>query len=127
MNGPTKPPRFPTELISPIEAAAADSVRNSVGTGQNAGWKPKYAPPTPMKKSIASKTLEPMWIAMKRKDPLSRRGIAACHRRSCVRSECHPLSRLELRDTSMRVYRVVGIARTEHLQELQEAHLPSER
>src|SRR5215510_602700 len=55
IDGPTNPPRFPTELMSPIEAAAADSVRNSLGTGQKAGWKPKYAPPTPTKKRIASR------------------------------------------------------------------------
>src|SRR5215471_3515796 len=38
--GPTKPPRFPTELIKPMEAAAADSLRNRVGTAQKQGWKP---------------------------------------------------------------------------------------
>src|SRR5262245_39212303 len=58
INGPTNPPRFPTELMSPIEAAAADSVRNALGTGQKAGWKPKYAPPTPTKNSIERKTLD---------------------------------------------------------------------
>src|SRR5215469_10633682 len=44
MNGPTNPPRFPTELMSPMEAAAADSVRNSVGTGQKAGVEAEVRP-----------------------------------------------------------------------------------
>ena len=92
MNGPTNPPKFPTELMNPIEAAAADSVRNSVGTGQNAGWKPKYAPPTPIKKRIASRRLDPMLIAIKRKSPLNSRGTTACQRRSQFRSECQPFS-----------------------------------
>ncbi len=38
ISGPTKPPRFPTELIKPIDAAAAESLRNSVGTAQKGGW-----------------------------------------------------------------------------------------
>lgn len=37
IKGPTNPPRFPTELIIPIDAAAADSLSNSVGIAQNAG------------------------------------------------------------------------------------------
>ncbi len=32
IKGPTKPPKLPTELIKPIDAAAADSLRNSGGT-----------------------------------------------------------------------------------------------
>ena len=35
--GPKNPPRFPNELIRPIDAAAADSVRNIVGTDQKHG------------------------------------------------------------------------------------------
>ena len=37
ISGPTKPPRFPTELMRPIDAAAAESLRNSVGTAQKGG------------------------------------------------------------------------------------------
>src|SRR5438552_986495 len=35
--GPTKPPRFPTELINPIPAAAPSPRRNAVGSDQNGG------------------------------------------------------------------------------------------
>ena len=36
-DGPTNPPRLPTELISPILPAAADSVKIILGSAQNAG------------------------------------------------------------------------------------------
>jgi hypothetical protein len=37
IKGPTKPLRFPTELISPMDAAAADSAKKVVGTAQKQG------------------------------------------------------------------------------------------
>jgi hypothetical protein len=36
--GPKNPPRLPTELIIPMDAAAADSLKNAVGTAQKQGW-----------------------------------------------------------------------------------------
>ena len=36
-DGPTNPPRLPTELISPMLPAAAASVKNRLGSAQNAG------------------------------------------------------------------------------------------
>ena len=36
-DGPTNPPRLPTELISPMLPAAAASVRSRLGSAQNAG------------------------------------------------------------------------------------------
>jgi hypothetical protein len=35
--GPKNPPRFPTELINPMDAAAADSPKKAVGTAQKQG------------------------------------------------------------------------------------------
>ncbi|CAM4852449.1 unnamed protein product, partial [Rotaria magnacalcarata] len=35
--GPTAPPRLPIELMKPIEPAAADSLKNKLGSDQNAG------------------------------------------------------------------------------------------
>ena len=48
-DGPTNPPRLPTELMSPIEAAAADSPRVRVGICQNGGFQLKQ--PAPMRES----------------------------------------------------------------------------
>src|SRR5271155_237045 len=36
-NGPTNPPRLPTELIKPMLPAAAASVKSRLGSAQNAG------------------------------------------------------------------------------------------
>jgi hypothetical protein len=36
-SGPKNPPRFPNELMRPIEAAAADSVKNIEGIDQKHG------------------------------------------------------------------------------------------
>lgn len=36
-DGPIKPPVWPTELIRPKQAAAADSLKNNVGIDQKTG------------------------------------------------------------------------------------------
>ena len=88
IQGPKNPPRFPSELISPIEAAAADSLRNVVGTAQNAGWKEKYPAQTRLNRQTVSTTFVPNNTARSKLTPLENIGIAACHRRSQDLSEC---------------------------------------
>ena len=51
-NGPTNPPRLPSELIKPMLPAAADSVKSRLGSAQNAGM---YAF-RPVKATVNSKT-----------------------------------------------------------------------
>src|SRR5579864_5775486 len=91
-SGPTNPPRLPSELISPIDAAAADSLRKVVGKTQNAGWNAKYPAPTRQKNETAMMMFVPRSTVSSRQTPHKKSGAAACHRRSQVLSECQPLS-----------------------------------
>src|SRR5262245_5527707 len=90
--GPKKPPRLPKALISPIEAAAADSARNSVGNGQKLGKNAVvHAPTTTINananaKSPRKKSAQPRHVAP------TNNGTAVCQRRSRERSECQPLT-----------------------------------
>ena len=52
--GPSWPPRFPTELIIPILAAAAELVRNRYGIVQNAGRYAFNPPSASMKQTMVS-------------------------------------------------------------------------
>src|SRR5215510_1199801 len=90
MYGPTNPPRFPTELIRPIAAAAADSVRNAVGNGQNPGKYPSAPAATMQKAATTSNGLPPAAITRRYPTAPSMIAPAACHRLSPVRSDDLP-------------------------------------
>src|SRR5262249_5023919 len=88
--GPTQPPRLPKELIKPMDAAAADAVRNMLGNDQNAG---KYAfnPPIASVNSATVSHSVPFvnGVAAMASAP-KKIGTDACQRRSRVRSEFQP-------------------------------------
>src|SRR5580658_7607323 len=88
--GVTKLPRFPMELISPMEAAAADSPRKAEGTGQNEGRKALALEAT-VRQTNANQKWEPERIVSAKATTPSISGTAVCQRRSLVRSECQPL------------------------------------
>src|SRR5271155_2444129 len=88
--GVTKLPRFPMELMSPMEAAAADSPRKAEGMGQKDG-RNALALAATVRQTNANQKWEPERIASAKAAAPSMRGIAVCQRRSLVRSECQPL------------------------------------
>jgi hypothetical protein len=53
--GPTKPPRFPKQLIKAIPAAAEYPVKNSLGSAQNGPQKQKMPEATTHQSATASK------------------------------------------------------------------------
>jgi hypothetical protein len=56
--GPANPPKLATELIKPIEAAAADSLRIAVGSAQKLGINAVvHAPTTTMHPNARTKWL----------------------------------------------------------------------
>src|SRR5215813_3129732 len=90
--GPKNPPRLPKALISPIDAAAADSARNSVGNGQKLGKNAVvHAPTTTINTNASAKSPLKNSAPPKHAAPINS-GIAVCQRRSRDRSECQPLS-----------------------------------
>jgi hypothetical protein len=90
--GPKKPPRLPIELISPMLAAAALAPRKLLGIAHSEGYAATTpANPTEKRTSAADR------FTLTRATPASaaapaKRGIAVCHLRSPVRSECQPNS-----------------------------------
>src|SRR5216110_4107688 len=90
MYGPTKPPRFPNELIRPIAAAAADSVRNAVGSGQKPGKYPSAPAATMQKAATTSHGFPPARTTSRYPAVPSIIALAACQRRSPVRSDDQP-------------------------------------
>src|SRR5215213_278281 len=90
---PTEPARFAHMLISPIETAAADAVKVSVGSAQNGAGQKLAA--NPVRQSQPITTGNGWWgIAL----PASKRAVAAwpatqCHLRSPLRSEDRPAAR----------------------------------
>src|SRR5579864_9378466 len=89
MYGPKNPPRFPTELMNAIPAAAAVADRSEVGIAQNGPIIEK----TPTTATLTNATA----VAREVVPPASpiamapaRAGTAACQRRSPERSELNP-------------------------------------
>lgn len=56
IDGPTNPPKLPIELITAIEIAADEGVRNKVGTAQN-GDLNEYKPAKAIQITIKANTL----------------------------------------------------------------------
>src|SRR5579872_6559621 len=78
------------ELMSPMDAAAADSPRKAEGTGQKAG-RNALAVEATVRQANANQKWEPERIVSANAATPSMSGIAVCQRRSLVRSECQPL------------------------------------
>src|SRR5882672_10630934 len=89
MYGPTNPPRLPIELINAMLAAAAVPVRKIVGSAQNGGGNEYNAMVAIENAPMASARWFPAHTLIASATPTSRIGMAACHRRSPVLSECH--------------------------------------
>jgi hypothetical protein len=85
-NGPTKPPRLPTELITAIDTAAVERVRNSVGNAQN-GDLNAYRPARLRQIIAIAKAGLPIKPAPTKASAATPSGMAECNRRSACRSE----------------------------------------
>src|SRR5580658_4215945 len=88
--GVTKLPRFPIELISPMDAAAADSPRKAEGMGQKDG-RNALALDATVRQTNANQKCEPERMVSAKATTPNMSGTAVCQRRSLVRSECQPL------------------------------------
>src|SRR5438093_13383596 len=88
--GPRNPPRLPKELMSPIEAAAADSLKNAVGSAQKLGRYASAPAATKQKLKTASTVFSPAATLSPSAVPATSIGTAVCQRRSRVRSDDQP-------------------------------------
>jgi arabinofuranosyltransferase len=88
-DGPTKPPRFPIELISAMPPAAADPVRNAVGSVQNGPSAPQM-PAAAMQNETSDSRGTVLYPLSSRPAAPASAGNVTCHRRSPVLSECAP-------------------------------------
>src|SRR6266849_6860354 len=84
--GPTKPPRFPTELIKAKPVATAEPERNSLGMAQNGARKPQRPISTKDKSATATKG-ERVVPMRERVKTAASTGNAAWNFRSSLRSE----------------------------------------
>src|ERR1700720_2139223 len=88
--GPKNPPMLAVQLINPTAAAAAELVKNALGSAQNDG---RYAM-VPNATNVKTVTNSTVLCDRKNQAPsataLVNCGIAKCQRRSRVRSELHP-------------------------------------
>ena len=90
MAGPMNPPRFPMELMSPTAAAAADAVRETVGSTQKGEGQKELAQAVrqsqnmTIAKDCPGITLSPRNTAVHAKPP------PECFRRSLLWSEDRP-------------------------------------
>src|SRR5271154_5846985 len=76
--------------MRPMDAAAADSPRNTEGMGQKDGRKALAVEAT-VRHANANQKWEPERIVRANARTPKMRGTAVCQRRSLVRSECQPL------------------------------------
>src|ERR1700676_560399 len=90
--GPANPPKFPTELMNPIDAAAADAVSSSVGSAQKLGMNAVVHAPTTIIAAKLTGRFPRTSSVRPSAAPPKNKGKAVCHRRSPVRSECQPFS-----------------------------------
>src|SRR5687768_5965673 len=88
MYGPAKPPRFPVALMSAMLAAAAGPLRKIVGRAQKGDGNEYSAMVAAENAAIARTKWLPAAMLSDNATPTSSNGIAACHRRSPVLSEC---------------------------------------
>src|SRR5690349_17654081 len=89
--GPKNPPRFPAELMNPMEAARDDRALASVGRTQNAGFQAKTEAPV-RQSQTSSRALGWPGIAVNAKNIAAAiMGTAACTLRSPVRSDERPV------------------------------------
>src|SRR5437773_9610342 len=94
MYGPAKRPRCPTELINPIEAAAAVPERKLFGNDQKAGSEPYIPAAATQNIDTASATWFCATTLRKSPAPATIMQIAVCQRRSLVLSDDHPTRRI---------------------------------
>src|SRR5207244_300807 len=80
--GPMKPPRFPIELIRPIDAAAADAESETVGNTQKGGGQQEAAMPSSASQTITAAKGCPGIALSARKNPVAARATLACFFRS---------------------------------------------
>src|ERR1700693_156796 len=73
--GPTKPPRFPTELIKAKPAATAEPERNSLGMAQKGARKPQRPISTKDKSASANKGERVVPMSARAKTAATRLGI----------------------------------------------------
>src|SRR3954469_12970340 len=90
MYGPTKPPRFPTELINPMETAALAPLSRAEGRAQKLGKKDQSPAATTQSMTSERAMCAFNKTVQKNATPAQSRGIVACHMRSPVRSEDQP-------------------------------------
>src|ERR1700730_13228653 len=98
--GRPNPPRFPTELIRPKDAAAADSPSVKVGSTQKEGVHANSTAPVAQSHNITAGNGVSAKALSGKKSPASPNGTAVCHLRSPRRSEERPASTTETSATT---------------------------
>src|SRR4051794_10025188 len=83
---------LPTQLIRPMDAAAAASLSTAVGKAQKGGRKVQTNPAAMVKKIIATANCERAATLAARAAPEINNGTAACQRRSRLRSDLQPVT-----------------------------------
>src|SRR5450432_1971476 len=91
MNGPAKPPRLPTALISAIAPAAARPLKNVVDRPQN-GAIVLQRQDTASESATNASTAGTGKLASKSPNAAHQSAVATCHRRSPRRSDDRPWS-----------------------------------
>src|SRR5688572_19012295 len=84
------PPRFPTMLIMPMEAAAAEAASVVEGSTQNDGVHPHSMEPVRYSHTSVRIGPCPSIVESAKKTPASASGTAVWNRRSCLRSDDLP-------------------------------------
>src|SRR5216684_4505291 len=98
--GPTKPPRFPTELIKAKPVATAEPERNSLGMAQKGARKPQRPISTKDKSVTANKGERAVLMSARAKTAPST-GRAAWNFRSNLRSELREIRTIAVADTKL--------------------------
>src|ERR1700721_805287 len=87
MYGPAKPPRVPSELISPLDAAAAGAAKKVVGRHQSGGFAALTPNAVSESPATARKAEDPARAATAIPAAPIRQAVAACQERSPGRAE----------------------------------------